>query len=182
MSEIIKAVFLDRDGTINIDKDYLYRKEDFEYIPGAVEGLKKLYDAGYLLIIITNQSGIARGFYTEEDYLKLDNWLKNDLESRGIVISASYFCPHHPEALVKKYKLQCDCRKPKTGLYWRAQHDFNIDMNQSFAVGDKLRDLEICNESGVTGILIDDKGRKVDNSGNVKVCTNWDEIVKQILF
>lgn len=182
MSKGIKAIFLDRDGTINIDKNYLYKKEDFEYMPGATVALKKLYDAGYALIIITNQSGIARGLYLEEEYLELDSWLKDDLKARGIVISASYYCPHHPNALVEKYKCQCDCRKPKTGLYWEAQHDLNIDMDQSYAIGDKLRDLAICNESGVSGILLDNNEIITNNTSGIVVCSNWDEIIKHILF
>ena len=97
-----KAVFLDRDGTINVDKEYLSRIEAFEYLPGTIEGLKILQDAGYLLIIVTNQSGIARGYYREEDYLNLENWMVNDLAQKGIKISASYYCPHHPNGKVVK--------------------------------------------------------------------------------
>ncbi|CBK73522.1 histidinol-phosphate phosphatase family domain/HAD-superfamily hydrolase, subfamily IIIA [Butyrivibrio fibrisolvens 16/4] len=150
-----KAIFLDRDGTINIDKDYLYKIEDFEYISGVVEALKQLQDMGYLLIVISNQSGIARGFYSEDDYLIIDRWMKDDLKSRGVNITASYYCPHHPKALVKKYRCECNCRKPNTGLFWQAQKDFDIDMSKSIAIGDKERDIAICKEAPVRGILID---------------------------
>ncbi len=178
MSDVNKAVFLDRDGTINIDKGYLYTKEDFEYLPRAVEGLRRLSEAGYLLVVITNQSGIARGLYTEEDYLKLDTWMKTDLLSKGVSIAASYYCPHLPQAKIKQYKIVCRCRKPSTELFWRAQQDLNIDMDHSFAVGDRLRDLSICNESGIKGILLSDvlyvhKG--------ITVCGSWKEIADHIL-
>ena len=172
-----KAVFLDRDGTINIDKNYLYKQEDFEYIDGAVEGLRLLYDMGYLLVIITNQSGIARGYYSEEDYFKLDSWLKNDLLDKGVKIAGSYYCPHLPEGKVKAYAKDCDCRKPKTTLFWQATRELEIDMDKSFAIGDKTRDLSICNESGVKGILL---GDETVNDSNYHVCINWKEITEFI--
>ncbi|SDH91928.1 D-glycero-D-manno-heptose 1,7-bisphosphate phosphatase [Pseudobutyrivibrio sp. 49] len=163
-----KVVFLDRDGTINIDKDYLYKIEDFEYLPGAVEGLRALQDLGYLLIVVTNQSGIGRGYYTEEDYKIIDSWLKDDLELKGVHISASYYCPHLSDAVVEKYRCECECRKPKTGLFWQAQKDFNIDMSRSIAIGDKERDLAICNEAPVRGILL---GRDA---------VDWDDVVCKV--
>ena len=173
-----KAIFLDRDGTINVDKDYLYKIEDFEYVPGAVDGLKKLYDAGYLLIVITNQSGIARGYYKEEDYFSLDEWMKADLLSKGVKIAATYYCPHHPEAKIEKYKCDCKCRKPGTELFWRAQKDFDIDMSKSFAIGDKKRDLSICEEAPVKGILFGEKDKTIEP---VVSCSGWDKVVEIIL-
>ena len=98
-----KAVFLDRDGTINIDKNYLYRKEDFEFMPGAIDGLKKLQEAGYLLIVITNQSGIARGYYTEADYEKLTEYMKSELQKKGVFLTEVLYCPHHPEGVISEY-------------------------------------------------------------------------------
>ena len=173
-----KAVFLDRDGTINIDKEYLYKVEDFEYLPGAVEGLKKLGDAGYLLIVITNQSGIARGYYTEEDYRHMDEWMKANLLTKGVRITASYYCPHLPNADVLQYRCECKCRKPGTELFWRAQKDFDIDMSQSFAIGDKMRDLAICKEAPVTGIFFGDDAAGVKG---VECCSGWQEAVEKIL-
>ena len=172
-----KAVFLDRDGTINKDKNYLYKQEDFEYIEGAVEGLRLLCNMGYLLVIITNQSGIARGYYTEEDYLRLERWLKKDLLDKGVRIAGSYFCPHLPAGVVSQYAKECNCRKPKTGLFWQAAKDLNIDMDMSYAIGDKVRDLSICGESGVRGILLD----SIDNTDNrYLVCSDWKEITECI--
>ena len=121
------AVFLDRDGTINMDKDFVCRIEDFEFLPGAIEGLKLLQDAGYLLIIITNQSGIARGYYTEADFHKLNDWMLTELQEHyGVKIDAVYYCPHLPstDELVapelKKYRVSCTCRKPQIGLFEKA--------------------------------------------------------------
>jgi D-glycero-D-manno-heptose 1,7-bisphosphate phosphatase len=141
-----KAVFLDRDGTINVEKNYLYKIEDFEFLPGVIEGLKLLQDAGYLLIIITNQSGIARGYYTEEDFNRLNNWMLNQLKENGVNISKVYYCPHLPDSPVEKYRKDCDCRKPKLGMFLQAVVDYNIDLCKSFAIGDKIRDCGICDK------------------------------------
>lgn len=152
-----KAVFLDRDGTINSEKNYLYKIEDFEFTYRAVDALELLQKQGYKLIIVTNQSGIARGYYTEEDVALLHKWLEEFLLEKGIHIDGIYYCPHHPDGIVDKYKRECDCRKPALGLYYRAIKDLNIDTGASFAVGDNLRDLEICKETNMKGILLADK-------------------------
>ena len=149
-----KAIFLDRDGTINIDKGYVYRVEDFEFLPGAIEALRLLQEAGFILIIITNQSGIARGYYTEEDFERLNRWMLTELERHGVHIAAVYYCPHLPDAEVERYRKICTCRKPETGLFERAVHDFDIDLSLSYAVGDKERDCSICLKSECRGFLI----------------------------
>lgn len=149
-----KAVFLDRDGTINVDKGYLYRISDFEFLPGAVDALRMLQEAGYLLIIITNQSGIGRGYYTEEDFAVLNEYMKSELLKSGVKISGVYYCPHLPNAEVERYRKVCTCRKPSLGLFERAVHDFDIDLSQSYAIGDKERDIAICSASACRGFLI----------------------------
>ena len=149
-----KAVFLDRDGTINVEKNYLYKIEDFEFIPGVIEGLKLLQDAGFLLIIITNQSGIARGYYTEEDFNRLNNWMLNQLVEYGVNIAKVYYCPHLPDATVKEYRIDCECRKPNLGMYYQAIRDYDIDLGQSYAIGDKIRDCAICESTDCNGYLI----------------------------
>ncbi len=161
------AVFLDRDGTINVEKNYLYKVEDVEFIDGVLEALRKLSDAGFLLVIITNQSGIARGYYTEEDYETLNSWLLRTFDENGINIAASYFCPHLPDAAVEKYRTTCTCRKPGTGLFEQAVKDFDIDLKKSFAIGDKIRDLAICEKSDCKGFLI---GRNEKTEIIEKVC------------
>ena len=149
-----KAIFLDRDGTINVEKHYLYKIEEFEFLPGVVEALKKFQNAGYLLIIITNQSGIGRGYYTENDFKKLNDWMVATLKEQGVTINAVYYCPHLPDAKVKTYRKDCECRKPKLGMFLQAVDIFNLDLSQCYAVGDKMRDCAICEDTGCKGYLI----------------------------
>ena len=148
-----KFVLLDRDGVINIEKSYLHKIEDFEYEKNVVEGLLKLRDLGYRFAIITNQAGIARGYYTEEDYLKLQSFIEDDLFKKGIKIEKSYFCPHHPN-VTGKYGIECDCRKPNTGNFELAIKEFEIDVKNSFMIGDKITDLIPAEKLGITPVLV----------------------------
>lgn len=174
-----KAIFLDRDGTINIDKNYLYKIEEFEFEEKAIEGLKKFCELGFILIIITNQSGLARGFYKSSDLKKLHNWMINELKRNGVKIKKIYYCPHLPDANVNKYKKDCKCRKPKTFLFNKAIKRFNIDPNVSYAVGDKIRDLEICYQSNIKGFLISNNENDYKYS-NIKVSRNLYEVALSI--
>lgn len=149
-----KAVFLDRDGTLNKDKGYLYQIEEFEILPGVIEGLHLLQEAGYILIVVTNQSGIARGYYTEYQFQTLNAWMVRNFEEKGIKIARVYYCPHLPDAPVLIYRKECRCRKPGTALYERAVQDFHIDLSQSYVVGDRIRDCSICESSNCCGFLI----------------------------
>lgn len=149
-----KAVFLDRDGTINVEKSYLYKIEDFEFLPGVLDGMKLLQGNGYLLIIATNQSGIARGYYTEEDFKRLNTWMLDELKQHGIFVEKVFYCPHHPDAFVEAYKTDCNCRKPKLGMFEDAIEEFWIDLGKSYAIGDKIRDSTLCHECGCQGYLI----------------------------
>ena len=148
-----KFVLLDRDGVINIEKSYLHKIEDFEYEKNVVEGLLRLRDLGYRFAIITNQAGIARGYYTEEDYLKLQSFIEEDLLKKGIKIEKSYFCPHHPN-VTGKYGIECDCRKPNTGNFELAIKEFDIDVKNSFMIGDKITDLIPAEKLGITPVLV----------------------------
>lgn len=150
----MKAIFLDRDGTINVEKHYLHKIEDFEFLPGVLDGLKRLLDAGYLLIVITNQSGIARGYYTESDFHRLNDWMLSELKNNGIEIARVYYCPHLPSAPIAAYRKDCECRKPKLGLYMQAVNDFRLDMEECYAIGDRIRDCSICEETKCRGFLI----------------------------
>lgn len=174
-----KAIFLDRDGTINKEKNYLYRIEDFEFLPGVIEALQILQSKGYLLIIITNQSGIARGYYTEKDYEYLNMWMKRELEKEGIHLTADYYCPHLPHASVAEFRKECECRKPKLGMYEQAVCDFNIDLSSSYAIGDKIRDCSICEHSLCRGFLIGENEQhdiidrvKTGNFSRVSYCVD----------
>ncbi|MCM1303073.1 MAG: D-glycero-beta-D-manno-heptose 1,7-bisphosphate 7-phosphatase [Lachnospiraceae bacterium] len=178
-----KAVFLDRDGTINIDKGYVFQREQFEYINGVTEALRLLGELGYQLVIVTNQSGIARGYYTIHDFEQLNDWMLSDLKKRGIEIAGIYYCPHHPRGRNRQYAMECDCRKPKTGLFWRAQKELQIDMEHSYAVGDRIRDLCICGESNVQGILLYDLKSnyvKLDVQKEVWRCHDLAEAARRI--
>lgn len=129
-----KAIFLDRDGVINIDKNYLYKIEDFEFIDGVIEALQYLSQKGYLLFIITNQSGISRGYYTIDDFNILTNWMLLELQKYNIDISQVEFCPHTPSD-------NCSCRKPKTQMITNITKNFDINLDQSWLIGDKSSDI-----------------------------------------
>lgn len=175
-----RAVFLDRDGTINKDVGYLHEKDKFEYIEGAVEGLRAIQNMGYLLVIITNQSGIARGLFTEKEYLELEGWIEDELRSKCITIAGSYYCPHHPEAIIPEYRVRCDCRKPETGLFRKAASGLDIDLDNSYAVGDKMRDLCICSETKTQGLLLNNREVIPEGCKNIRRCRDWGEVVEAI--
>ena len=149
-----RAVFLDRDGTINVEKDYLYKVEDFEFITGAPEAIKRLKGAGFLVIIVSNQSGVARGYFDERTVLMLHQHIQTLLAGYETAIDAFYFCPHHPEEGIGDYKVDCDCRKGKPGMLLQAAKDYDIDLCRSFMVGDKLADIEAGQRAGCQPILV----------------------------
>jgi D-glycero-D-manno-heptose 1,7-bisphosphate phosphatase len=149
-----KAIFLDRDGTINVDKDHLYKIEDFEFINGVPEQIGKWNKLGYLVIVVTNQAGVAKGLYTEADVQKLHEYINNELAKYEAHIDAFYFCPHHPEGKIEKYRLNCNCRKPGTGMLEKAIEDFDIDVNKSYLFGDKEWDIQAGEKVGLKSILV----------------------------
>ncbi len=136
-----RAVFLDRDGTINIEKEYLYRPEDLEFIPGVSQAIAKLNRAGFLVVVVTNQSGVARGYFSVEDVNLLHQVMQQHLVDQGAHIDAFYLCPHHPAKGLDPYRVVCDCRKGKPGMLMQAAAEWNIDLPASFMVGDKKSDL-----------------------------------------
>ena len=154
MSSLYKpAIFLDRDGTINEDVDYLSRPEDLRLLPGAGEALRLLQN-DFVLIVITNQSGIARGLFDEDTLSLIHQRLDSMLAEYGVRISRYYYCPHHPDFPASPYGIECDCRKPKNRLFRLAAQDYNLDLNASWAIGDKLRDCTGAMELGCRGILL----------------------------
>jgi D-glycero-D-manno-heptose 1,7-bisphosphate phosphatase len=134
---------------INVDTGYVYRWEDFRFLPGAVGAMRRLAEAGYALVIITNQSGIARGMYTEPQYEQLTAKLRQALADEGAPLAGVYHCPHLPGGTVAEYARDCDCRKPAPGLLLRAQRELGIDMAASLMVGDKPSDIEAARAAGV---------------------------------
>lgn len=137
----IPAVFLDRDGTINADTGYLHEIDDFRFIENAIEAMQAIKQMGYALIIVTNQSGIARGMFTEDQFMHLTEWMDWSLADRGVDLDGIYYCPHHPEGTVEEFRQVCNCRKPEPGMLLDAQKHLKIDMGNSYMVGDKLDDM-----------------------------------------
>lgn len=148
-----RAVFLDRDGTINVEKDYLYRIGEFEFIDGAVAAIRLLNDAGYFVVVVTNQSGVARGYYTEEDVELLHRHIAAELEKAGARVDAWLFCPHHPDGR-GSYSLPCDCRKPLPGMLKEAARRYSIDLEASIMIGDKLADIGAGMSAGCRTMLV----------------------------
>jgi D-glycero-D-manno-heptose 1,7-bisphosphate phosphatase len=149
MSPGARAAFIDRDGVINADHGYVHRIDRFELLPGVPAALRRLKAAGFLLIVVTNQSGIARGLFTEADYLGLTQHLRDILAGQGAQLDAVYHCPHLPDASVAAYRAQCDCRKPNPGMILRGIAEFGIDPARSMLIGDKTSDIQAGRAAGV---------------------------------
>ena len=143
------ALFLDRDGVINIDHAYVCKPENFEFVDGIFELCQTAKRLGYLIFVITNQAGIGRGYYTEQDFLKLTEWMCVVFEAQGIVIDEVYFCPSHPEYGVGKYKVDSLFRKPGPGMILQAAEEFDVDLVRSVLVGDKESDIQAGIAAGV---------------------------------
>ena len=162
-----KAIFLDRDGTINIDHGYVHQIDDFQFIEGVIDTLRQLKKKGYLLVIVTNQSGIARGYFSEAQFLQLTEWMDWSLAEQDVDLDGIYYCPHHPEGM-GEFKQQCDCRKPEAGMFLQAIRDLKIDPAQSVMVGDKLEDLLAAEKAGVKTKVLVRTGKTVTAEGEAK--------------
>ena len=149
-----RGVFLDRDGTINEEVEYLSNVDQLKLIDGATEAIRLLNNAGYKVVVITNQSGIARGYITEAQVKAIHTELEKMLQKENAHIDGIYYCPHHPEAEVDAYRVDCDCRKPKPGMLMQAANDLGIDLKNSFIVGDKISDLGAGDAAGCRKILV----------------------------
>jgi len=171
-----KAVFLDRDGVINVEKDYLYKREDFEFIDGLFEALVYLKSLGFLFFVITNQSGIGRGYYTKEDFATLTQWMVKRFEEENIPISQVEFCPHAPD-------VECECRKPKTGMIQNIAQNFEIDFENSWLIGDKESDIECGKNSGIRNTIQVRSGHDFETSEADFVIDKLDlESISKIIF
>ena len=155
----IKTIFLDRDGVINKEINYLHKIEDFEFIDGVFEACQYLQSLEYKIIVITNQSGISRGFYTKNDYQIITKWMVSQFKKNNISILDTFHCPHLPDSI-------CNCRKPKPGMLLNAKNKYDIDMNQSWMIGDKETDILAANAAGIskTILLIDDHSKVLTES------------------
>jgi D-glycero-D-manno-heptose 1,7-bisphosphate phosphatase len=144
-----KAVFLDRDGTIIVDKGYIQTPKDVELIPGVIEAMKRLILHKFKIIIITNQSAVARGIITEDELAQIHQRMIRLLKKHKIKIDGIYYCPHLVDGVVREYRIDCDCRKPKPGLILRAVKEHNIDMQQSYMVGNTVNDMKAAATAGI---------------------------------
>jgi D-glycero-D-manno-heptose 1,7-bisphosphate phosphatase len=149
-----RAVFLDRDGTIIRDADYLTEVHELELLPGAARAMQRLREAGYLLIVVTNQSAVARGWLTEEKLQGIHAALDAMLEPEGAAPDAYYYCPHLPDGPVAEYGVECHCRKPAPGMLRRAAAEWSVDPEQSFMVGDSARDVQAGRAVGCFSIML----------------------------
>lgn len=167
-----KALFLDRDGVINVEKDYLYKIEDFEFIDGIFELCKYFQAENYKIFVVTNQSGIAREFYTEKEFQNLSNWMIQQFQDHEIKLTKIYHCPHHP-----KYSGECDCRKPNPGMFLQAAKEFDIDLKNSVMVGDKERDIEAAINAGLQTTYLFDETNSIKLSKATKIVSSLKEII-----
>lgn len=148
------AVFLDRDGTLNEDHGYVHRIEDFAWIPGSLEAVVRLSRAGFAIVVVTNQAGVARGYYAESDVLRLHDWMTGQVAEAGGRIDAVYYAPTHPSGTVAPYAVEHEDRKPGTGLFVRALSDLALDPTRSVMVGDKASDLIPARALGIATVLV----------------------------
>jgi len=144
-----RAAFLDRDGVINLDHGYVYRREDFEFVPGTLEAARLLAADGLALVVVTNQSGIGRGLYSERDFEALTTWMAGQFDAAGAPLAGVYFCPHHPDEAAGDLRRACECRKPAPGMLLRAARELQLDLARSVLFGDKRSDLQAAQAAGV---------------------------------
>ena len=149
-----RAIFIDRDGTLNEEVGYIDQPARLRLFPFAAEAVRLINTAGWRAILVTNQSGVARGLFSEEQLADLHQHLVAALAHEGARLDAIYYCPHHPTEGELPYRQDCDCRKPKPGLLIRAAQDFNLDLAQCFVVGDRYRDIEMAHRTGASGMLV----------------------------
>lgn len=165
MAQTVPAIFLDRDGTINVDHGYVHEVDQFEFIDGVIDAMRELKEMGYALVLVTNQSGIARGMFTEDDFANLTEWMDWSLADRGVDLDGIYYCPHHPDAIVEEFRQACDCRKPQPGMFISARDYLNIDMASSYMVGDKPEDMQAAAAADVGTKVLVRSGKPVTAEG-----------------
>ncbi|MEJ2252598.1 MAG: D-glycero-beta-D-manno-heptose 1,7-bisphosphate 7-phosphatase [Candidatus Lokiarchaeota archaeon] len=182
MSKKEKAIFLDRDGVINKEVNYLSNPKDFEFIPGSIKALRRLQEIGYKLIVITNQSGLARGYFTVETLNKIHNKMKRILRENNVILTDIFICPHHPDITGI-----CECRKPKPGLLIQAKQKYNIDLKNSYMVGDTLKDIQAGKNAGCKTIFVltghgEEEKEKIKEIDDVKIFKNLLDFAESIKF
>jgi D-glycero-D-manno-heptose 1,7-bisphosphate phosphatase len=173
-----KALFLDRDGVINVEQGYVHCREDFHFQGGIFELCRAAQTLGYLLVVVTNQAGIARGYYSESDFVELTEWMIHEFAERGVHIARVYYCPYHPIHGIGEYKYDSPDRKPRPGMILKARVDFRLDLASSVLVGDKSSDIDAAEAAGIgTKILLRAGGAEVEiRPGEYHVVDSLDDV------
>jgi D-glycero-D-manno-heptose 1,7-bisphosphate phosphatase len=140
MNNVKKALFLDRDGVINVDKAYPYKPEDIVFNEDVFDLCRKAIEKKYLIVVVTNQAGVAKGYFTEDDVIRLHDWMRGEFRKKGVEIAGFYYCPYHKNGTIEKYRMDSNCRKPRPGMFFQAAKDLDIFLSQSLMVGDKESD------------------------------------------
>jgi D-glycero-D-manno-heptose 1,7-bisphosphate phosphatase len=177
-----RAAFLDRDGVINVDSGYVHRIADFQFIRGVLWACRRFHVAGYKLIVVTNQAGIAHGYYDERAFEEITAWMTERFQQAGAPLTGVYYCPHHPSGSVARYKRQCACRKPEPGLIVQAVQEHGIEVANSFFVGDRESDLEAAERAGVSDrYLVRTGAGVVDRSKGVEEFDSLAAVADRVL-
>lgn len=170
------AVFLDRDGVINREYGYVHKVDEFHFIDGVFAACREISRAGYRLIVITNQAGIARGYYTEDDFHQLTKWMLSEFSRHDVEIDDVYYCPHHPVYGVGDYHRDCNCRKPAPGMIVRAAKEHMLDLQHSILVGDKVTDVEAGQSAGLSCCVLVRTGHSISSKDMGKADTVFDDL------
>ncbi|WP_134057803.1 D-glycero-beta-D-manno-heptose 1,7-bisphosphate 7-phosphatase [Rheinheimera aquimaris] len=173
---VVKAAFLDRDGVINVDHGYVSTAEQFEFIDGVFAACRHLQQQGYLLIVVTNQSGIGRGYYSEAQFWQLTDWMKQQFAANGVGITDVFFCPHHPVNAQPPYQLECNCRKPAPGMLLQAIEKYGIDAKQSLMLGDKKADMQAAKAAGIGRKVLVLSGQSLSDADKASADEIWPSI------
>lgn len=171
MTKSVPAIFFDRDGTLNLDYGYVCDIDRFEFIDGTIDALSELKEMGFALVLVTNQSGIARGLFTEAQFETLTEWMDWSLADRGVDLDGIYYCPHHSEGNVDAFRQICDCRKPLPGMLLSARDFLHIDMAASYMVGDKLEDMQAATAAQVGTCVLVRTGKPV--TSKAEAVADW---------
>ena len=176
------ALFLDRDGVINVDYGYVHKKENFDFIEGIFELVKAAQTAGYLSVVVTNQAGIGRGFYNDTDFNILTNWMKEKFEERGARIDAVYYCPYHPDKGIGIYRRKSSWRKPAPGMLLAAANDHNIDLKKSILIGNSLTDIQAAQVAGIKNNFLFQKHKVLDTDiATYKVINDLRSVISKLI-
>lgn len=184
---LLKAIFLDRDGCLIEEKDYLSCVEDLKIYDFSFEAVKLFKEKGYLIFVLTNQSGVARGYFTEDDVKEIHKEIQRQFREKDLSIDGFYYCPHYKNGKIEKYSIDCDCRKPKIGLIKQVLKDFpDIDLKNSYMIGDKFSDVQMGHNAGCKGILVktghgmEELNSSHDNITPERVCENLLDVARNI--